>query len=124
MTKFAIRCLLLTAALCSVIYSVSLKKTEWDILPFYGGAAFLCLLSLLVFFISLLGLGKSNSIFMKAFYTGLYMQLFMGICGIMLWLIFSKDKNVPFVLSYMIMFVLYEILVVAHFLKAVKDAKK
>ncbi len=124
MTKFAIRCLLLTAALCSVFYSISLRKTEWDIQPFYGGAAYLCLLSLLVFFISLMGLGKSNSTFMKAFYTGLYMQLFLGVAGVLLWLLFATDKNVPFVISYMFMFVLYEIMVVAHFLKAVKDAKK
>ncbi len=111
MKKFSLKIFLVSAICYAIIYGVQILKPQWNLQPVYAAIAYYLLITLLVFYISMMGVGRSNKLFIKAFMTGLSLHLMFSVGGLAAWLIFIKDPkeslNIPFVVSYLLLNILF-----------------
>ncbi|MDZ4756785.1 MAG: hypothetical protein SGJ10_01430 [Bacteroidota bacterium] len=111
MKKFTVKILILTAICCAVNYGLQMLMPKWNLKPVYPAILYYLAITLLVFFISMMGVGKNNKLFIKAFMTGLSLHLMFSVGGLAAWLIFLRDStvplNIPFIVSYLLLNILF-----------------
>lgn len=105
MKRLLIGLIILSGTFLCITYLLDGKR--WNLEPVYPAIGYYALMTLLVFQIALLGKGKKASTFLKAFTTSLYLHLFLSLGYLLLWLIFAPEKNVPFIISYLLMYIFY-----------------
>ncbi len=111
MKKFSLKIILISAICYAIVYGIQMLMPKWDMRPIYGAIAFYLFITLLVFYISMMGVGRNNKLFIKAFMTGLTLHLMFSVGGLAVWLVFIRDKsvhlNIPFVVSYLLLNILF-----------------
>ncbi|MBI3232712.1 MAG: hypothetical protein HYZ42_01485 [Bacteroidetes bacterium] len=123
MKKYLIGSVLLTLVSMAITMAVQ-SASGYDLRLTYFGIIYFAILNIFVFFIGTLGVGKSNNMFMKSFYTGFYLQLFLSIAGLLIYLIFSKEKSKPFIISYLICYILFTAFEIYHLLITLRAVSK
>lgn len=113
----------LTAALEGLTFGLQ-QIGKWDLSLTFFAIGWFAILNTLIFSITLLGFGKNDKMFLKAFYTGTYLQLFLSLSGILIYLIFSKEKNKPFIISYLILYVFYTAFEIYHLVTTLRAVSK
>ncbi len=123
MKKFIVQIAGLSIGLMLITLLIQ-KNTAYDLSLTHFSIIYFAALNFFVYYISTLGIGKSNSMFMKTFYTGFYLQLFLSIAGILIYLIFSKQKSKPFIISYLILYIFYTAFEIYHLLITLRAVSK
>jgi len=123
MKKYLIGSVLLTLVSMAITMAVQ-SAIGYDLSLTYFGILYFCFLNIFVFYIGTLGVGKSNNMFMKSFYTGFYLQLFLSLAGLLIYLIFSKEKSKPFIISYLICYILFTAFEIYHLLITLRAVSK
>jgi hypothetical protein len=123
MKKFIVQIAGLSIGLMLITILIQ-KNTAYDLSLTHFSIIYFAALNFFVYYISTLGIGKSNSMFMKTFYTGFYLQLFLSIAGILIYLIFSKQKSKPFIISYLILYIFYTAFEIYHLLITLRAVSK
>jgi hypothetical protein len=113
----------LTAALEGITFGLQ-QTGKWDLSLTFFAILWFALLNTIIFSISLLGFGRNDKMFMKAFYTGTYLQLFLSLSGVLIYLIFSKEKNKAFIVSYLLLYVFYTAFEIYHLVTTLRSVSK
>lgn len=123
MKKFIIGLSILSIILIGITYMIN-QMGRYDLSLTYVAILFFACANLLVFYIGTLGAGKSTSIFLKSFYTSFYLQLFFSLAGILIYLIFSTQKNKAFIISYLVLYIFYTAFEIYHLLITLRAVSK
>lgn len=75
----------------------------------YAGLLFFYLLTLFTFYITAYGLKRDNKTFIKTFYGSVALRFFLSIAFLVIYLIFSTNKDLFFVGSFALLYFLFTI---------------
>lgn len=121
MKKFIQKMVIITILIGLVNYLLS-TLFNMDLSDNYYSICYFFLINLLVFYIFNLGINQSNSLFIKTFYLGIFVQLLFSLLGIVTYLILISKKSIPFIVSYLVFYIFYtvfEIIILLSTLRAV-----
>jgi hypothetical protein len=121
--NFYVGLLLIVIITCGTTFIVE-QLTVYQLQTTYFAIGFYTLLTWVAFQLAMLGKDKSNKTFMRAFFSSLYLHLFLSIGFILIWLIFSKERNIPFIISYLILYILFTVFEVLSLLNNLRPISK
>lgn len=124
MKSFIVKLLLLSSLCVASVYGLQQFKTNWNLNPSYAAIVFYTLLTWLVYYISMLGFKRNAKLFIKSFLTSLTLHLLFSLGALTLYLIFNREKNIPFIISYLIFYVLFTLFEITGLITTLRSISK
>lgn len=114
----------LTLVLGAIIYSLLAYWPVYNPGPFVWIAlAFYFLLTLGLYSLSLMGLQRNNRTFSTAVFGSMTIRFIFCILFLVIYLIINKEKNIPFIITYLILYLFYTIFEIFQLVRKLRPEK-
>ncbi|TNE82142.1 MAG: hypothetical protein EP332_01235 [Bacteroidetes bacterium] len=122
--KFSLR-LAAFSLLVAVLIQVLLMKTTLLIPAIWGAYAFFVVLTLVLYYISTFSLKMSVKNSMSIIFGAMGFRLFASLIYIVAYTLYTGEKDIPFTISFMLLFLLFQVFEIYHIVANLRpDSKK
>lgn len=122
--KFSLR-LAAFSLLVAVLIEVLLLKTTLLIPAIWGAFGFFVVLTLVLYYISIFSLKMSVKNSMSIIFGAMGFRLFASLIYIVAYTLYTGEKDIPFTISFMLLFLLFQVFEIYHIVANLRpDSKK
>lgn len=122
--KFSLR-LAAFSLLVAVLIQVLLLKTTLLIPAIWGAFGFFVVLTLVLYYISIFSLKMSVKNSMSIIFGAMGFRLFASLIYIVAYTLYTGEKDIPFTISFMLLFLLFQVFEIYHIVANLRpDSKK
>lgn len=113
----------------SLVIAIALKlvlmKTDWVNSDIWFAYAFFIVLTLVIYYLSNFSLKMSVKNSMSIIFGSMFFRLFSSLIYIILYLLYTGNKDIPFTVAFMILFLLFQVFEIYHIVANLRpDSKK
>ncbi len=122
--KFSLR-LAAFSLLVAVLIQVLLMQTTLLIPAIWGAFGFFVVLTLVLYYISIFSLKMSVKNSMSIIFGAMGFRLFASLIYIVAYTLYTGEKDIPFTISFMLLFLLFQVFEIYHIVANLRpDSKK